>query len=116
MHQVGYTAQLVLNGYRSVTAAQDTRQSKCIFVRQSKPASTYLSRIRCVTIADDFPQAAGRSAGLQGFEMVHAVRLEPEEFSVDNGALTPTNKLRRYQLGKRYAAQIEAMYQEIAKD
>jgi long-chain acyl-CoA synthetase len=70
----------------------------------------------CVTIARWFGQVAGRSGGLQGFEMVHAVHLEPEEFSVDNGALTPTNKLRRYHLGKTYAAQIAAMYDEIARD
>jgi long-chain acyl-CoA synthetase len=48
--------------------------------------------------------------------MVHAVHLEPEEFTVGNGALTPTNKLRRYQLGKQYAVQIAAMYDEIGRD
>ena len=42
--------------------------------------------------------------------MVKAVHLEGEAFSVDNDCLTPSFKLKRPQLQKRYQAQLDAMY------
>ena len=47
---------------------------------------------------------------LKGFETVRAVYLEPELFSVENELLTPTFKLKRPQLQKKYQAEIDAMY------
>ena len=54
--------------------------------------------------------ATGREGKLKGFEAVRAVFLEPEPFSVDNDLLTPTFKLKRPQLQKRYQDEIDAMY------
>ena len=52
----------------------------------------------------------GKADKLKGFEMVKAVHLEGEAFSVDNDCLTPSFKLKRPQLQKRYQAQLDAMY------
>jgi len=38
----------------------------------------------------------------KGFEVIKAVVLESEQFSVDNDCLTPTFKFKRPQLQKRY--------------
>ena len=54
--------------------------------------------------------AASKTAGLKGFEMVKAIHVEPEEFSVDNGLLTPTFKLKRHLIKEKYRAEIDAMY------
>ena len=53
-------------------------------------------------------------AKLQGFEMVKAVHLDAEPWTVDNELLTPTMKLKRPQAKKRYQAQIAAMYNRIS--
>ena len=42
-----------------------------------------------------------------------AVLLVHEPFSVDNGLLTPTFKLKRPQAQKAFEADIEAMYQKL---
>mmetsp|Transcript_20118 Transcript_20118/g.50689 ORF Transcript_20118/g.50689 Transcript_20118/m.50689 type:complete len:653 (-) Transcript_20118:97-2055(-) len=55
----------------------------------------------------------GRSSGLKGFEIVKAVHLEPEAFDVERNLITPTFKLKRPQLLKRYQAEVDAMYAKI---
>jgi long-chain acyl-CoA synthetase len=50
---------------------------------------------------------------VQGYEVVKRVFLEPELFSVENDLLTPSFKLKRPQLQKRYQAEIDRMYAEI---
>jgi len=60
--------------------------------------------------------AEGKAAKLKTFELPMAVHLEGDVndmlqgFSIDNDCLTPTFKLKRPQLLKRYKAQIDAMY------
>ncbi len=39
--------------------------------------------------------------------------MEPQPFSVDNDLLTPTFKLRRPQLLKRYKAEVDEMYEAL---
>ncbi len=52
---------------------------------------------------------------VQGFELVKAVHLEAEPFSVENDLLTPSFKLRRAPLQKKYQAAITSMYAQLKK-
>jgi long-chain acyl-CoA synthetase len=47
---------------------------------------------------------------LARFEKLKRVLLVPEEFTADNGALTPTMKLRRRVIEERYRTQIDDLY------
>jgi long-chain acyl-CoA synthetase len=48
--------------------------------------------------------------GLARFEKLKRVLLVPDEFTADNGALTPTLKLRRRVVEDRYRRQIDDLY------
>ncbi|CAM9937081.1 unnamed protein product, partial [Phaeothamnion confervicola] len=58
--------------------------------------------------------ACGKRAGLQGFEFVRAVHVEAVPFSVENGMLTPTFKLKRAEARQKYAAVIDDLYASLA--
>jgi len=51
-----------------------------------------------------------KAAGLQGFETVRAIYLEPLPFSVEHGLVTPTFKLKRQQLRDYYEKNIAQLY------
>ena len=50
--------------------------------------------------------------GLGHWEQVKKIILLPQEFSIETGELTPTLKLRRKPILTRYAAPIDALYEE----
>ena len=52
------------------------------------------------------------AAGWRGFERVHKVTLIAEDFTTQNGYLTPTLKLKRRVALQTYGARIEALYRE----
>ena len=54
--------------------------------------------------------ATGNDAGLKGFEQVRAIRLCDELFTVENGLITPTFKLKRPQARERFQRDIDEMY------
>jgi long-chain acyl-CoA synthetase len=54
----------------------------------------------------------GKAAKLRGFEFVKAIYLQDQEFSIDNGLLTPTFKLKRPQLKTFFLSQIDRLYAE----
>ncbi|KAG0239100.1 hypothetical protein BGW41_007943 [Actinomortierella wolfii] len=56
---------------------------------------------------------AGKAAQLKGFEFPKAVLIEPIPFSVENGRLTPTFKIKRKPVVQEYREQLTAMYNEI---
>jgi len=60
-------------------------------------------------------QSTGRAAKLKGFEIVKAVHVESTEFSVEESLLTPTFKLKRPQLLKRYKKEVDALYAGLKK-
>uniref|UniRef100_A0A7I4CCW8 Long-chain-fatty-acid--CoA ligase n=1 Tax=Physcomitrium patens TaxID=3218 RepID=A0A7I4CCW8_PHYPA len=58
--------------------------------------------------------AKSRGIKLRGFEFAKAVKLTAEPFSIENGLLTPTLKLKRPQAKTRFAQAIADMYAEVA--
>lgn len=57
----------------------------------------------------------GREAGLRGFEFVKAVTLVLEPFTVENGLLTPTFKIKRPQAKAYFERAISEMYAHLSK-
>lgn len=55
-------------------------------------------------------QQEGQAGGLKGFEQVAAIKLTPEPFSVENGMMTPTFKLKRPQAQAAFQDAIAEMY------
>ncbi|KAK9790769.1 hypothetical protein WJX73_002491 [Symbiochloris irregularis] len=60
-----------------------------------------------------FINAAGDAAKLKGFQKVKGVMLESRPFTVENGLITPTFKLKRTALRNHYAERIEQIYQVL---
>ncbi|KAF9618831.1 hypothetical protein IFM89_002699 [Coptis chinensis] len=69
-------------------------------------------RARAGVLAD--LDALGREAQLRGFESVKAVTLVLEPFTLENGLLTPTFKIKRPQAKAYFAKAISDMYAELA--
>jgi long-chain acyl-CoA synthetase len=71
---------------------------------------------RSVLIANPKVQAhyeaivEGVNANLARFEKLKRVLLVPDEFTSDNGVLTPTLKLKRRVLEERYRREIDNLY------
>ncbi|KAL3163225.1 hypothetical protein ABBQ32_009626 [Trebouxia sp. C0010 RCD-2024] len=57
--------------------------------------------------------ATAKESKLKGFEMIKSLYLDPEQFTVENGLMTPTFKLKRPPLQAKYTPQIDAMYKKI---
>ncbi|KAL5786612.1 hypothetical protein ACOSQ2_009004 [Xanthoceras sorbifolium] len=56
----------------------------------------------------------GKEGQLRGFEFAKAVTLVPEPFSMENGLLTPTFKIKRPQAKEYFAKAISNMYAELS--
>eukprot|EP01029_Cantina_marsupialis_P025563 TRINITY_DN6775_c0_g1_i1.p1 TRINITY_DN6775_c0_g1~~TRINITY_DN6775_c0_g1_i1.p1 ORF type:complete len:656 (+),score=176.99 TRINITY_DN6775_c0_g1_i1:68-2035(+) len=59
-------------------------------------------------------KTCARVSKLHGFEQAKDILLESEPFSVENGLLTPTFKLKRTELQKAYGKDIEQMYSKMS--
>lgn len=55
----------------------------------------------------------GLTSRLAHHEQIRDLRLAIEEFTMDNGLLTPTLKVKRREVEKRFAAMIEEMYTRV---
>ncbi|TMW67696.1 hypothetical protein Poli38472_011316 [Pythium oligandrum] len=55
----------------------------------------------------------GKDAELRGFEFLKKVHFHPDPFSVDEGLITPTFKLKRPQLKAYFQKQIDEMYASL---
>ncbi|KAA8548620.1 hypothetical protein F0562_000304 [Nyssa sinensis] len=69
-------------------------------------------RARAAVLAD--MDAVGREAQLRGFEFAKAVTLILEPFTMENGLLTPTFKIKRPQAKAYFAKVIADMYAELS--
>nr|AIU99507.1 Long-Chain Acyl-CoA Synthetase [Salvia miltiorrhiza] len=69
-------------------------------------------RAKAAVLAD--MDAVGREAQLRGFEFVKAITLVLEPFTVENGLLTPTFKVKRPQAKTYFAQAIARMYTELS--
>ncbi|CAI0466075.1 unnamed protein product [Linum tenue] len=68
-------------------------------------------RSKATILAD--MDAIGREAHLRGFEFVKAVTLVGEPFTLENGLLTPTFKIKRAQAKAYFQSAITEMYKEL---
>lgn len=55
----------------------------------------------------------GKEAGLKSFEQVKDIYLHPDPFSIQNGLLTPSLKMKRPQLKDYFKPQIEDLYRHL---
>uniref|UniRef100_A0A7N8XVS0 Long-chain-fatty-acid--CoA ligase n=1 Tax=Mastacembelus armatus TaxID=205130 RepID=A0A7N8XVS0_9TELE len=55
----------------------------------------------------------GKEAGLKSFEQVKDVHLHPEQFTIENGLLTPTLKAKRAELQTLFQPQIDKLYANL---
>jgi long-chain acyl-CoA synthetase len=55
-------------------------------------------------------ETLGRLTGFARYEMPKKVLVIPDEFTIDNGLLTPKLSIKRHLVEKKYAAEIEALY------
>ncbi|KAK5851164.1 hypothetical protein PBY51_001980 [Eleginops maclovinus] len=55
----------------------------------------------------------GKEAGLKSFEQVKDVYLHPEQFTIENGLLTPTLKAKRAELKNLFQPQIDKLYANL---
>lgn len=69
-------------------------------------------RARAAVLAD--MDAVGREAQLRGFEFAKAVTLVLEPFTLENGLLTPTFKIKRPQAKEYFGQAISIMYKEVS--
>jgi len=56
-----------------------------------------------------------KKAGLNSIELVRAIKLIAEPFSIENDLLTPTFKLKRAAVTKYYSTQIKDLCMQIKK-
>ena len=52
----------------------------------------------------------GRNANRKGLEIIKNAYLSPIPFSIEDNTMTPTQKIKRFQAGKKYSKEIEQLY------
>jgi long-chain acyl-CoA synthetase len=57
-------------------------------------------------------QACGRKGGLGGIELIEGVVLSKEEWTPENGLVTPSQKLHRKNIVEKYKVQIKIAYDD----
>ncbi|XP_077865938.1 long-chain-fatty-acid--CoA ligase 5-like [Saccoglossus kowalevskii] len=57
-------------------------------------------------------QSRGKEYGLKSFEQAKDIHVVPDQFTVENGLLTPTSKSKRPALKKYFMTELEALYKE----
>jgi long-chain acyl-CoA synthetase len=55
-------------------------------------------------------QSESKRCKLSGLEMVRKIVVSPNQFTIENGSLTPTLKIKRFEAKKMYGAEIQKLY------
>jgi long-chain acyl-CoA synthetase len=76
-------------------------------IRADMPEALNDSRVEAKVLR----RIARNLRGFPGYARVNRVLLMREPWSIESGLLTPTLKVRRGELARRYAAQIRALYE-----
>lgn len=87
-----------------------------VLVPKAEHLRALAARCDDAAIADEYVNllgAAADAAGLNGYEKIKGVVVEPHEFTIEENLLTPSSKLRRSDLKKKYAAQINRLREQI---
>ncbi len=63
-------------------------------------------------ILDDMKRE-GRKRDLMSYEQVKVIEFINEPFTIENGLLTPTFKVRRYAIEKKYKKLFEKIYKSV---
>ncbi|WP_250506046.1 AMP-dependent synthetase/ligase [Bowdeniella massiliensis] len=58
---------------------------------------------------------ARANSGVSRAESIREMRILDDDFTIDNGALTPSLKVKRHVVAERYAADIDALYADAKK-
>ncbi|KAG9338361.1 hypothetical protein JZ751_025920 [Albula glossodonta] len=87
----------VLPGFAAKLGATGSLEELCKNQKVKKAIHTDLMKL-------------GREAGLKSFEQVKDIYVHPEQFSIENGLLTPTLKAKRADLTKFFKMQIANLY------
>eukprot|EP00831_Metopus_contortus_P048747 TRINITY_DN3989_c0_g1_i3.p2 TRINITY_DN3989_c0_g1~~TRINITY_DN3989_c0_g1_i3.p2 ORF type:complete len:318 (-),score=68.19 TRINITY_DN3989_c0_g1_i3:102-1055(-) len=69
-----------------------------------------LSELNKVILADILEES--KKGKLMGFEMIKNIIVTPTPFSIENGTLTPTFKIKRNEAKEMYKAEIDNLYKE----
>ena len=75
--------------------------------------TSLISRPEVKALYEDFVNEVNR--GLARHETLKKVLLVPDEFTAHDGSLTPTLKIRRRVIEKRYREQVDNLYAEAEK-
>jgi len=113
-----YVEQVVVVGDRQpyLTALMvPARLTLLEYCRQNGiPADDYAAVLHDKRVAELYRQEIDNALkGLAGYEQVKRFRLIPEPFTVENGLLTPSLKVRRPLVTEAYKHDIAAMYKEV---
>ncbi|TIA90558.1 hypothetical protein E3P99_01513 [Wallemia hederae] len=81
--------------------------------RQALDAAIASDKVRGLLMAEI--DKASHHAGLKGFERIKAVHITNEQFTIDNGLLTPTLKVKGNEVASKYQSTIEALYKDNDK-
>jgi long-chain acyl-CoA synthetase len=87
--------------------------AKALHLPESTPLADLVARPEVARLVkDEVGRRTAHGSGLRPYEHVPRVLLLSEPLSPENGLLTATQKVRRHEVAKRFAKQIDAAYGE----
>lgn len=102
-----YLVAVVVPNFENISAWCNSNGLAAV-AKQGPEAMAAHEKVRAVILRAMAQQAEAEK--LRGFEVVKDITLTHIDFTVDNGLLTPSFKLKRHQATKHFDAAITAMY------